>query len=252
MRKALVISHIAFEDLGSLEAELAQAGFAIEAREAAVGDLRELDFLAPDLVVVLGGPIGVYEEGAYPFLSVEGDALRARLILRRPTLGVCLGAQIMAAALGARVYSGAPGKEIGWGRILAADGAGAEGAFANLLRRDPHVLHWHGDTFDLPEGARRLASTMKYPNQAFALGDFALGLQFHLEVTVQGMERWYVGHAFELAKSGIDVPALRAESRVHGPALEAAARSFWGGWLQETFGENPSRRSGRDDRRAAC
>ena len=97
------------------------------------------------------------------------------------------------------------GKKIGWGRLLAAEAAAELLSFMAFLKSDPHVLHWHGDTFDLPPGARRLASTEKYRNQAFALGDFALGLQFHLEVTVEALERWYVGHACELAKAGVDV-----------------------------------------------
>jgi GMP synthase (glutamine-hydrolysing) len=236
MRKALAIVHVALEDLGSLKPSLEQEGFAIETREAALWDLRESELLAPDLVVVLGGPIGVYEQEAYPFLAAEIEGLRARLEARRPTLGVCLGAQLMAAALGARVYPGAAGKEIGWGRLLVAEAAAELPSFKAFLKSDPHVLHWHGDTFDLPPGARRLASTEKYRNQAFALGDFALGLQFHLEVTVEALERWYVGHAVELAKARVDVRTLRAASRLHAAALEADAAPFWRRWIDEACG----------------
>ncbi|HYA81646.1 MAG TPA: glutamine amidotransferase, partial [Methylocystis sp.] len=198
-------------------------------------DWRSLDLLAPDLVIVLGGPIGVYERDAYPFLNAEIEGLRSRLLARRPTLGLCLGAQLMAAALGARVYPGAQGKEIGWGRLSPGDGLREAEAFAEFLNASAFVLHWHGDTFDLPAGARRLSSSDKYLNQAFAIEDFALGLQFHIEVTAKGLERWYVGHACELAQSKIDVRALRSLSEVHAGALEAAARRFFRRWLNETF-----------------
>lgn len=235
MRKALTIAHVAFEDIGSLEAELSRAGFEIDALEAATADWRSLDLLDPDLVVVLGGPIGVYEHDAYPFLDAETGALRERLLAQRPTLGICLGAQLMAAALGARVYPGAQGKEIGWGRLFPGEGLARAEAFAEFLSASALVLHWHGDTFDLPEGARRLASSGKYANQAFAIDDFALGMQFHIEVTAKGLERWYVGHACELAQSRIDVRALRAQGAAHAGALEAAARRFLRRWLGETF-----------------
>ncbi|HXY57208.1 MAG TPA: glutamine amidotransferase [Methylocystis sp.] len=244
MRTALTITHVAFEDLGSLGAELADAGFEIEQQEASTADWRSLDLLAPDLVVVLGGPIGVYERDSYSFLDAETEALRARLGARRPTIGVCLGAQLMAAALGAPVYPGAQGKEIGWGRLFPGDGLPPGDAFAEFLSASALVLHWHGDSFDLPPGARRLASSDKYPNQAFAIGEFALGLQFHVEVTAKGLERWYVGHACELAQAAIDVRALRAQTKSHAGLLEAAARRFFRRWLDETFAASvaPKRR----------
>jgi GMP synthase (glutamine-hydrolysing) len=226
---------VAFEDLGSLGTELALAGVAVDIRDACCDELASLDFVAPELVVVLGGPVGVYEEPAYPFLRHEIAGLRARLHAKKPTLGICLGAQLMAAALGARVYSSDAGKEIGWGKLKPAAGLSDEIPFAEFLRDDPHVLHWHGDTFDLPNGARLLASSEKYPHQAFALGDYGLGLQFHLEVAAHGLERWYVGHSCELAKAGIDVPALREAGRRHAPALEALARPFWRRWISQTL-----------------
>jgi hypothetical protein len=93
------------------------------------------------------------------------------------------------------------------------------------------VLHWHGDTFDLPTDSWHLAASDFYPNQAFGIGHFALGLQFHLEVTPTGLERWYVGHACELAGEGIDIPRLREEGRKHASVLEEVARQFWRAWL---------------------
>ena len=231
MPKALAITHLAFEDLGSLAPELAAAGFAVDTVDACTADFRGIDPLAPDLVIVLGGPIGVYEADRYPFILEEIALIRARLREKRPTLGICFGAQLIAAAAGARVYPGSQGKEIGWFPIHAARDSAGFPAFTALFEPGLRLLHWHGDTFDLPPAAHHLASTTAYPNQAFALGRHALGLQFHPEAIVATLERWYVGHAAELAHAGIEVNRLRAESREFGAALEHSARKFWSACL---------------------
>jgi GMP synthase (glutamine-hydrolysing) len=232
MQKAIAITHVEFEDLGSLEKALERANYAIERVNACGTGLLAVDPKA-DLLVVLGGPIGVYEDEAYPFLKAEIDLIRLRLAERRPVLGICLGAQLIAAAAGASVYPGTQGKEIGWGPIHAGRDAALHPEFAPLLADALRVLHWHGDTFDLPAGSHHLAGTSAYPNQAFAIGRHALGLQFHPEVTTAGLERWYVGHACELASAGIRVPKLRQESEAFAPALEGAAQRFWAGWLSQ-------------------
>lgn len=231
MRRALALNHLAFEDLGSLGTELTRAGYAIDTIDACTADLHAIDPLAPDLLVILGGPIGVYEDKSYPFLRAEMDLIRARLAKKLPIIGICLGAQLIAASLGASVYPGTQGKEIGWALIQAGTDASLHPFFSELLAPDLHVLHWHGDTFDLPTNAQHLASTAAYPNQAFAIGRYGLGLQFHPEVTARNLERWYVGHACELALAKISVTQLREDSRVFAPKLEAAAQRFWQGWL---------------------
>jgi len=131
-----------------------------------------------DLVVVLGGPIGAYEQEDYPFIADEIAILRARVAANRPTLAICLGAQILAQALGARVYAGT--KEIGWAPLKLTE-AGQRSVLRDIGRDATPVLHWHGDTFDLPDGADRLASTPECANQAFSLGA-TLAVQFHPEV----------------------------------------------------------------------
>ena len=181
---------------------------------------------SPDLLIVLGGAIGVYERDAYPFVDDEIALIRARLAAKRPTLGICLGAQLMAAALGAKVYPGSQGKEIGWAPVEAGKDAALYPAFVCLLAQSRYFLHWHGDTFELPPHARHLATTPRYPNQAFAIENYALGLQFHPEVTARGLERWYVGNACELANAKIDVARLREQSWRFSPELEVAARRF--------------------------
>ena len=236
MRKALAITHVAFEGLGSLAPELTRFGFAIETIDACTADLRAIDPLAPDLVVALGGPIGVYERDAYPFLDAEIDLIRARLAARRPTLGLCLGAQLMAAALGSRVYPGAHGKRIGWAPIEAGGDLDRCPWFARLFAPGLNVLHWHGDTFDMPEQALHLAATRAYPSQAFAIGAHALALQFHIEATALDLERWYVGHACELAYAGLDIRRLREEGRNFAPALETASKPIWQNWLSQAIG----------------
>lgn len=233
MKTALAITHVAFEDLGTLEDELLHAGYTIERLDACTADLSGVEPGAHDLVVVLGGPVGAYEQQHYPFIATEIAWLRTRLAQKRATLGICLGSQLMAAALGARVYPGQHGKEIGWKPLRPGRDAGGPAATDLLVAAGLPVLHWHGDTFDLPEGARHLASTDQYAHQAFSFGRFALGLQFHPEVTAQGLERWYVGHACELAQARIDVATLRQAGMRHALALAVAAQSFWRAWLAE-------------------
>lgn len=226
-RTLLAIRHVGFEDLGSFEQPLRDAGYRIEYIEAAEHDISQLDPQAADLLVVLGGPIGVYDHEAYPVVSAETALLRERLAANRPTLGICLGAQLMAAALDARVYPG-PAKEIGWSVLDLASNVEHQPLAA--LRNVP-VLHWHGDTFDLPEGCSRLASTSICRNQAFSRGPNVLGLQFHPEALGARFEHWLLGHASELATSGIDPITLRYDAKRYAQGLEQASATLITEWL---------------------
>jgi GMP synthase (glutamine-hydrolysing) len=233
-RHVIALTHVPFEDLGSLQPVLERRGFRVQALDA-FHTRRDQALIADcDLLVVMGGPIGVYEQEAYPFLKDEIGAIRARLEAHRPVLGICLGAQLIAAALGARVCPGSAGAEIGWKPIQAAGTATPEW-FAPLLAPGLRLLHWHGDTFELPVGAKRLAKTDLYENQAFVIGKNTLALQFHPEVTAEGLERWYIGHAAELNRRGIPVPFLRAEGERYAAELAAPARCFWELWLDSIF-----------------
>lgn len=229
MKSVLAIRHVAFEDLDGFAPVLAGRGYDIRYQEAGYDDLAALDPLADDLLVVLGGPIGVYENEAYPFIRDELRLLRTRLDAGRPALGICLGCQMIARALGGRVYPGGH-KEIGWKPLLLTD-AGQNSPLAAFADQTP-VLHWHGDTFDLPEGATLLASSDLYPHQAFSWGERVLALQFHIETTARGLERWFVGHAGEIAgTAGLSVPMLRDETARHAAGAEARGRRCFAAWL---------------------
>jgi GMP synthase (glutamine-hydrolysing) len=226
---ALAIRHVPFEDLGSFAPVLRERGFAVAYRDAGLDDLGARDLVDADLLIVLGGPIGVYETRDYPFLKGEIAIIERRLRAGRPVLGLCLGAQLMAKALGARVYKGKR-KELGWSPLELTD-LGRKSALAELGARTA-VLHWHGDSFDLPHDAALLGSTRLYANQAFAWRRHALGLQCHIETTTRGLERWFVGHAVEIAGTrGVDAAKLRRETRRLGPRLEERGPRVLKAWL---------------------
>ena len=176
--RAHYLQHVPFEGLGSIGPWLQGAGARVTGtrfyEDAALPPLAEVD-----LLVVMGGPMSVNDETALPWLVAEKRYVRQVIECGTPVLGVCLGAQLIASALGARVYPNRV-KEIGWLPVAAPPVAG-DGVFP--LPSAIEVFHWHGETFDLPQGAVRLASSEGCANQAFQLGDRVVGLQFHLETT---------------------------------------------------------------------
>ncbi len=229
--KVTVIRHLAFEDLGSFEPVLQSRGIPVHYLEAGLDDLSIIDPLSTDLLVILGGPISVNEATEYPFLQTEMGLLKRRLAADLPTLGICLGAQLMASALGARVYPGGC-KEIGW-YGLQVNRSGRETGLQWLDEASTQMLHWHGETFDIPPGATALASSQRFENQAFSIGRRALALQFHPEVTAIGLERWYIGHTGEIHDTeGISVSALRADSEKYAADLQRNAEKFFNCWLE--------------------
>lgn len=228
-KRCAVVQHVAFEDLGTFEDPIRNTGYEIEYLQAGVDDISSVT--AADLAVILGGPIGVYESEAYPFLPKEIETIANRLSSRRRTLGICLGAQLIAAAAGAKVYPGGAGKEIGWGPVTLTQ-AGRDGALRHLEGDDGIVVHWHGDTFELPEGAVLLASSASYRNQAFALGDHTLALQFHPEVETIRFERWLIGHTLEISSvDGISPATLRDDAARSGDGLRRRGQRFIESWL---------------------
>lgn len=231
MKTALALRHLAFEDLGLIEPLLTQRGFEVRYLEAGVDDFAAVDLDAVDLLVVLGGPISVEDEERFPWLVDEVVLIRQRLDAQAPLLGICLGAQLMARALGARVKPMGV-KEIGFAPLtLTAAGQGT--ALAALGSQA--MLHWHGDRFELPVGMVPLAATAVCPHQAFAPHDRALGLQFHPEVDPARFEQWLIGHIDELERAGIAPAELRAAMAHEAEGLRAALARLMTRWLDQAL-----------------
>ena len=229
MKTVIALRHLHFEDLGTLEPLLVARGYAVRYLDAPINDLYAVDMAAADLLVVLGGPIGAFDDHIYPFLRDELAVVLQWLASGRPLLGICLGAQLIARALGAGVASMGV-KEIGFAPLtLTPEG---EASPLAVLGKVP-VLHWHGDRFDIPAGATRLAGTPSCANQAFSVGRHVLALQCHLEADPRQIERWLVGHACELAQAGIDPRALRTDAQALQSSLPLAARAAFTAWLDE-------------------
>jgi GMP synthase-like glutamine amidotransferase len=179
--RAHVLQHVPFEGLGSIEPWLVARGAAIGyTRFFAQDPLPSLDKV--DFLIAMGGPMSVNDETALPWLKPEKQTIRQAIARDIPVLGVCLGAQLIASALGAPVYQN-PVKEIGWFPIQSTDPAGVY-----RLPSECTAFHWHGETFDVPPGAVRLSGSAVCANQAFQLKTNVIGLQFHLEVTRENVE----------------------------------------------------------------
>ncbi len=225
MQNAIAIRHLAFEDAGIVADVLAERGIALRYLEAGVDDLSPAK--DADLVLVLGGPIGIYEIERYPFLKDELAIIETAVKQGTPIAGICLGSQALAAVLAARVYPGKQ-KELGWDELILTE----EGKASPLgVLEGVRILNWHGDTFDLPQGATRLASTPITPNQAFAYGPKVLALQFHVELEPWNMERWLIGHTGELSSANVDLGELRAITGRYAPAANEAGKRLFNTWL---------------------
>jgi GMP synthase (glutamine-hydrolysing) len=188
MRKLLVFQHVRHEGLGALDPLLRGAGFQIER----VNFSREPE-ARPSLdgyegLVVLGGPMGVHDTDKYPHLSLETKLIESAVKNDTPVLGICLGAQLIASALGARVYPNGT-KEIGWYDLAPTLNARDDRLFRHMERTEK-VFQWHGDTFELPRGGVHLASSPLCSNQAFRYRKNIYALQFHLEVDVSTIDTW--------------------------------------------------------------
>ena len=221
--RVLVIKHIECEGLGHFEGHIKEGGFKIEYINTEKGGWRN-DPSGFDALILMGGPMGVYETDRYPFLLREMDLIRSFYRMDKPVLGICLGAQLIAQALGGKVYRG-DRKEIGWYRIYLT-GEGRRDPLFEAMPDVPVVFQWHGDTFELPDDGVRLAYSYIYPNQAFRVGDRVYGLQFHLEVTEEMVCSWIAEYRDELEREGIrTAPILEGTERyIH--SLNGYAEGF--------------------------
>ena len=230
-RLAVAIRHIHFEDCGTLADILAERGFELRYVEPWRAEFSALDVTTPDLLIGLGGPVSVYEADRYPWITDELRLFERRVAARRPLLGICLGAQMLARVLGSGVYAGH--KELGWAPLRLTED-GKRSVIAPLSGERTSMLHWHGDTFDLPAGATLLASTERVAQQVFTWERFALAFQCHPEVRHEDIESWLVGHACEIATvQGVTVERLRRDTRQLGPTLAQQSRRVLMEWLAQ-------------------
>ncbi|MFF1877038.1 glutamine amidotransferase [Leifsonia sp. NPDC058230] len=240
-RTALVLQHDPSIHLGNIGPVLREHGYDVRVVDVAVEDVATIDPSEPDLVVVLGGEMGAYETDEFPFLAAEQSLLQQRIREERPTLGVCLGAQLIAGALGERVYKGDT-MQIGYRRVQTTEA----GAGSPIRHFDGvPVVEWHGDTFELPATATLLASSSDYSNEAFAIGRFTLAVQFHPEVTDQMHEQWVAEGYNELAEHALDADALRADRERYSAAMQDASQRAFSEWLSQLPSPEPRERPGR-------
>ncbi|MGR3173575.1 MAG: type 1 glutamine amidotransferase [Candidatus Scalindua sp.] len=224
--KVIIIKHIDIEGPGTI-------GDFLDCNDI---PYREIDIFngepLPDslseisAVIVLGGPMNVYEEDKYPFLKQEDEFLKEVIEEGLPTLGFCLGAQLIAKAKGAIVRK-APQKEIGWFKISLNRNGSSDPLFQEFPR-EVDVFQWHGDTFDIPDGAVKLAESELCSNQAYRIGDNIYGLQFHVEVTDEMIYQWIDAYRDEVdsLKGIVDPDQIISDTKAKSEDYKAQAKQF--------------------------
>lgn len=228
MKRALIIRHVPHEGVAGFRAPIEAAGYEVDRIDVADPTFASLDLCEHDLLIMMGGPMGVYEQVQYPWIACQLHRLKERLAADRPTLGVCFGAQMIAAALGADVYPG-PVKEVGFHPVAVRTDLPD-----NPLRHiaGVPVLHWHGDTFTLPENVELLASSALYDHQAFRRGPNLLALQFHAEMGEdERFHAWIEQWPESVAEAGGTAEDLRQAHDRHGPIAVAAGRKMIAEWI---------------------
>lgn len=219
-KKILSIQNISCETLGTFEDLLVSEGYVLNKVLAPKEPIPKsaIEFSA---IILLGGPMSVYE--GIPYLNKEQSLIRDALRRNIPILGVCLGSQLIAGALGGTVYKGAK-KEIGWYEVKITD-KGLDNLFKGLEKKELRVFQWHGDTFTLPQDAVVLAHSDLYP-QAFRIGS-AYGLQFHLEVTTDMIKVWTEEYRNEIRREGIELERIIARNRNEIQELNKKCNLVW-------------------------
>ena len=219
----IAFRHVPFEDLGRIADALAAHQVECEYADLYRDRASPPDADAAAGLIFMGGPMSVNDD--LPYLRREEEFIRRAVAQGKPVLGVCLGAQLIARSLGARVYRN-PAKEIGWFEIELAPAAADDGLFRGLPVRET-VFHWHGETFDLPPGAVLLASSERCRHQAFRVGSSVYGLQFHPEVTPEMIADWFRQDANCGDLREIDAPI---DPSLYASRLAELSRTLFGRW----------------------
>lgn len=227
-KTALIIRHVPYEGVAGYRAPIEAAGYHVDRIDVSDPAFASLDLREPDLLIMMGGPMGVYEQDQHPWIGCQLRRLALRLDAERPTLGVCFGAQMMAAALGGDVYAG-PVKEVGFHPVTVHDHA-LDGPLRHIV--GVPVLHWHGDTFTLPGSVDLIASSHVYDHQAFRRGNTILALQFHAEMGLDPrFDAWIEQWPESVIEAGGDEASLRAAHDTLGPVAVAAGQAMIADWL---------------------
>lgn len=225
MEEVLVFQHDPLEELGFFGEILDKQGARYRIVRLFHDEMPVENWERFGALIVLGGPMGVGDEESFPFLRWEKRIIRAAIDDQVPTLGICLGAQLIATTLGATVYHGRV-KEIGWSPV-AITPHGLVDSLLGYLPESATVFQWHGDGFELPQGAIRLAYSAHFENQAFRLGKSVYGLQFHLEVTPRMIARWIDERSKELAQAPYVLPdKILSDTQNYAPTLKYYSERF--------------------------
>jgi GMP synthase (glutamine-hydrolysing) len=226
----LVVQPVACETLGTIEWALQTHGLTHRYVRIHQADEVPADLGDAAGLIVMGGPMSVYDHGRLSHLMQEMRVMESALKSGRPVLGVCLGSQLLAHVLGAKVYPG-PQKEIGWHSVSVLLAAKPDATWA--AAPDAFVgLHWHGDVFDLPTGATQLASSHLTACQVFRFGHSAYGILFHMEATASQIDQMAAAFPDELQQSGGNLAELRQGADRHLSQLTRIGQSIFGGWSQ--------------------
>lgn len=240
MSTFLVLQHIACEPPAAFEDELRAWGAALDRVELDEGDPLP-DWRGYAGIIAMGGPMGAYEDDRLPWLVAEKQLIADAVRAGTPYWGVCLGAQLLAASLGARAFTG-PAAEVGVLPVGLTDAALSDRVFS-ALPREFVALQWHADTYELPEGAIRLAGSDAYPQQAFTVAN-AYAMQFHLEVDAALATTWSevpaYAHSLEQLLGPGALTRLIAEVREHQEQTIAQARRIFAAWLEHVVGLEPA------------
>lgn len=221
MKKALAIRHVKIEHLGLIESYLKLKNFKIDYVDTAEGQVLKEPLENYNLVVVLGGYMGAYEDNLYPFLSYEFKIMEEALKKDIPLLGICLGCQMLAKVLGEKVYKGEKGKEIGFFDIEKVSDNPLFSNFPKTFK----AFQWHGDTFDLPKGAERVFKNENYENQGFVYNK-AVGFQFHIEVDENMINQWVETYKKEILEENINPDRIISDAKNCIPQLKELLFKF--------------------------